>query len=148
MVSGTILIRPSIYEVLSGEFRPSSDKQHRRHTLANLALATFNKGDGVGVDIEGYTNLQYRPSWAPVESRVRCQQIPHSADWLLRLLKIEIDEIPILEIHDSTDKPNRNLVVVSNTKDLRFSLSDIESDPVHVRSYVTNLAQDVFNKLK
>jgi hypothetical protein len=49
------------YDVLSGFFQPPTDLQGRQHTLARLALATFQKGDR---QPSSHDKFKYQPSWA------------------------------------------------------------------------------------
>lgn len=61
-----IELRPHILfsQALSGEFTAQSDPEGRKHTLANLAVATFLKGKADHLtDTEGM--FEYSPSWAP-----------------------------------------------------------------------------------
>ena len=59
-----------LYDALSAEFAPPTDPSKRRHTLARLAVAACDKGQGPD-DYRSYT-----PSWAQNSYSVVEQPVP------------------------------------------------------------------------
>lgn len=146
-VSRELQINPLTLEVLGGELWPQTDKRKRSHTLAQLAVATFERGRPIEVgDFKDHLNIRHKPSWAPVESMVRCRQVSEDGAFLLRRLMIEQDEMSLLEIHDSTQTRRNGLVVISRTAEWGFNLRTNEDVP-NVRSYITATAKDIFAQL-
>lgn len=72
MYNPRTIFHPHLYDALSGPFRPANSD--RIHTLARLAVATLDRGDGYSTYNRGRA-FAYNPSWAPeTQMTVECDE--------------------------------------------------------------------------
>lgn len=140
--------RPLFYDALSGEFKPSSDKLQRAHTLGRLAYAAFSKG--VPVDGTDATALYvYKPSWAPhVSVTVDCDlDRMDPATQKLYGLYLWSDESGPLDIYDISDSRQAALEISAlGGKEARLGI-ELGEELNLARIQVAQVAQSFFDTL-
>jgi len=144
-----MMIRPLIYDALSGEFRPPSDPMKRTHTLGRLAFASAEKGDEV-FDIEpeaidrGIRAYRYIPSWAQdLGSTVLLDESGRYP--ILSSLRMLANHPDWLEVVDLAN-PNITKIELKPSKiTLPLSLGD---DLIIAREIVAGAAQAFFDRVE
>lgn len=143
-----LYVRPSFYDVLSGEFRYSGDPEYRVHTLGRLAQTTFLKGEIEVEDTEcetAYYVARYSPSWAP-HTAVDVDYDVHSG-------VINILSGVMVRPADSTAKGlyfmehNDVLSIGSSSDDLYYSLA-IGRSLITARQAVTEVVGEFYENSK
>ena len=148
--TANLFMRPLATEALSGEFRPPSDPQRRKHTLARLAVATFTDGEGE-VTSTGVI-VRRRPLWAPVvEASVECDRITGtdgSDNLILSALKLRDPRLrgASLSITFPTELSwhTPEIIVIDSATDARLALG-LNEGPDWTRTLITDAAQRFFD---
>jgi hypothetical protein len=151
MSAENFLIRPHVYDALSGEFRPPTDPEKRLHTIGRLAIAAVTKGDYKLIHAEGESDFAprfiYHPSWAPhVTVQVDADFISRDHDQMLMSgIDLKSETHRGMYFGDAADSSDGVTLVIDRAQETVYYDLALGAELQGARAAATKAAQEFFS---